>query len=150
MNIMEPTQEPPLQPGEKKKSGLGTFVRRSAPLVVAGVLGAGVAVGIGAAVDEGGTTTVIQRVSAESASQPAAFSEDGGLAVQEIYRRSGPGVVQITATSVAQDAFGGGQQAQALGSGFVIDKAGHIITNYHVVEGAQEVSVNFSSGRDQA
>ena len=34
---------------------------------------------------------------------------------------------------------------EALGSGFVIDKAGHIVTNYHVVEGADEIEVSFSN-----
>ena len=34
---------------------------------------------------------------------------------------------------------------QSLGSGFVIDKAGHIVTNYHVVERAQSVQVSFSN-----
>ena len=38
--------------------------------------------------------------------------------------------------------------SQALGSGFVIDKAGHIVTNYHVIAGAQKVQVSFS-GQDQ-
>ena len=34
---------------------------------------------------------------------------------------------------------------QALGSGFVIDKTGHIVTNYHVIEGADEIEVSFSN-----
>ena len=37
------------------------------------------------------------------------------------------------------------QRQQALGSGFVIDKAGHIVTNYHVVQGARTVRVSFSN-----
>ena len=45
----------------------------------------------------------------------------------------------------AADVFGGTQQQQAIGSGFVIDKAGHIVTNYHVVEGARTVEVSFSN-----
>ena len=40
------------------------------------------------------------------------------------------------------------QTAESLGSGFVIDKAGHIVTNYHVVQGATKVQVSFS-GQDQ-
>src|SRR6266566_3955837 len=59
------------------------------------------------------------------------------LTIEQIYRRDAPGVVQITATSK--------QTQQALGSGFVIDKAGHIVTNYHVIAGAQRVQVSFSS-----
>ncbi len=37
------------------------------------------------------------------------------------------------------------QTQQSLGSGFVIDKTGHIVTNYHVVQGATKVQVSFSS-----
>ena len=38
------------------------------------------------------------------------------------------------------------QRQQSLGSGFVVDKAGHIVTNYHVVDGAKQVRVSFSNG----
>jgi S1-C subfamily serine protease len=71
--------------------------------------------------------------------------------VAEIYRRSGPGVVQITSTSRGKaetDAFGNvvpGQPQSGLGSGFVIDKEGHIVTNFHVVDGADEIEVSFSN-----
>jgi S1-C subfamily serine protease len=41
--------------------------------------------------------------------------------------------------------FGDTQQQQSIGSGFVIDKAGHIVTNYHVVQGAKIVQVSFSN-----
>ena len=55
-----------------------------------------------------------------------------------IYQRVDPGVVAI---QVLQDNGSGG-----LGSGFVFDKQGHIVTNYHVVEGAKELEVDFPSG----
>ena len=59
---------------------------------------------------------------------------------------AGPGVVQVTSSVVESERpFFGRQAACSLGSGFVIDKAGHVVTNYHVVEGADEVQVNFSS-----
>ena len=72
-----------------------------------------------------------------------------GLTTEEIYQRTAPGVVQITATTVVAstnpfDIFPSRQTQEALGSGFVIDKAGHIVTNYHVIEGAQKVQVSFS------
>jgi serine protease Do len=41
---------------------------------------------------------------------------------------------------------GGGQRANSLGSGFVIDKSGYIVTNNHVIEGADEITVNFTDG----
>ena len=76
-----------------------------------------------------------------------------GLTPEQIYRRDAPGVVQITATTVTRttDPFSflpQTQTEQSLGSGFVIDKAGHIVTNYHVIRGAQKLRVSFS-GQDQ-
>jgi len=84
----------------------------------------------------------------------AAFHTGKALSINEIYRGAAPGVVQVTATQIvsrpAIDPFFGfpvpqNQRQQALGSGFVIDKAGHIVTNYHVVQGARSVSVSFSN-----
>jgi len=77
----------------------------------------------------------------------------GALSVAEIYRRSAPGVVQITATTTGVqqqtdpfDLFPTPTPVpeKALGSGFVIDKEGHVMTNFHVIQGAQRVQVSFS------
>src|SRR5437868_8723438 len=129
-----------------------------AALLAAALLGGGAAVGLVAIVAGlGGKTTVVREVSVP-AGEPAAFAKQGDrLTINQIYRRSAPGVVQITATSVQKvqsDPFFGnpfGQQTQtseALGSGFVIDKAGHIVTNYHVVQGASKVEVSFSNNEN--
>src|SRR5687768_3132078 len=124
----------------------GSWTRGGA-LVLAALLGGGAAVGIGAAVDsddDGGVTTVL---STATTSQSTRFAADDASAksVQEIYAQSGPGVVQVSSASVdSQAPFFGPQSAAKLGSGFVIDKSGRIVTNYHVIEGAQEVEVNFS------
>ena len=59
------------------------------------------------------------------------------MTVEEVYTQYGPGVVSV---DVASDRGPGG------GSGFVLDENGHIVTNQHVVEGANAVSVRFSSG----
>lgn len=61
--------------------------------------------------------------------------DDGSLV--SLYERSLPGVVALRVTTE----MGGGS-----GSGFVYDTAGDIVTNYHVVEGAKDVEVDFSSG----
>jgi S1-C subfamily serine protease len=67
------------------------------------------------------------------------------LTVQEIYQHAGPGVLQVTSTSVdSSDPFFGPQPRVSLGSGFVIDKDGYIVTNYHVIESARQIEVNFS------
>ena len=129
----------------------------AAGLVACAVLGAGLALG-GAALFGGigtSTTTIREVVPVASEPTPAvASSSRHALTVNQIYRRAAPGVVQVTATQVVNtpsvDPFFGTpfpqtQQAKALGSGFVIDKAGHIVTNYHVVEGARAVEVSFSN-----
>jgi S1-C subfamily serine protease len=129
----------------------------AAGLVACAVLGAGLALG-GAALFGGiGTSTTTVRevvpVAAEPTPAVAGTSKDA-LTVNQIYRSAAPGVVQVTATQVVSapsvDPFFGSpfpqtQQAKALGSGFVIDKAGHIVTNYHVVAGARSVEVSFSN-----
>ena len=67
------------------------------------------------------------------------------MSVQEIYQHAGPGVLQVTSTSVdSSDPFFGPQPRVSLGSGFVIDKDGYIVTNYHVIESARQIEVNFS------
>ncbi len=118
---------------------------RTASLVVAALLGGGAAVAIGAAVADD-PEPVVTTIEGEPTQPSASFAdEDEARTIQDIYRAAGPGVVQVSATQVVSgDPFFGPQDARSLGSGFVIDKAGHIVTNYHVVEGADEVEVNFS------
>ncbi len=60
-----------------------------------------------------------------------------------VYRKVLPSVVNITSRTVEFDFFYGEVPQQGQGSGFVIDKQGHILTNYHVVQGAQQVEVTF-------
>jgi S1-C subfamily serine protease len=59
----------------------------------------------------------------------------------DVYKRVAPSVVNITSTSVSYDFFFGAQSQQGAGSGFIIDKEGHILTNYHVVDGARKLEV---------
>ena len=124
---------------------------RAAALGAASFLGALIALGGVTLTGDlgGGTTTVVRTSPVPTPAAPVA--DDGRLTVSEIYARAAPGVVQITSTTTASDnpsAVPFDQQAaprQALGSGFVIDKTGHIVTNYHVIEGADEIEVSFSN-----
>ena len=85
--------------------------------------------------DDAGNVTI------REAEPPVSAEEVSGgesqASVRKVYNRDGPGVVSV---DVASNAGAGG------GSGFVLDESGHIVTNQHVVESADGVSVKFANG----
>jgi S1-C subfamily serine protease len=58
-----------------------------------------------------------------------------------VYKKALPAVVNITATTYAFNFFYGVMPQQGMGTGFILDKQGHILTNFHVVRDAQRVEV---------
>ncbi len=66
--------------------------------------------------------------------------------VIQVYEKAGPGVVNVTSRTIAYDLFLNPVPQEGSGSGFVFDRAGNIVTNYHVVEGADELHVTFADG----
>jgi S1-C subfamily serine protease len=128
----------------------------AAALLVAAVGGAALALGGAKLAGFGEATTTVREVIRDSApGQSAVASESrsgAGLSIAEIYRRAAPGVVQVTTTSKVEgavDPFFGfdvpDETRRALGSGFVIDKAGYVVTNHHVIADADTVEVSFSN-----
>jgi putative serine protease PepD len=83
--------------------------------------------------------------------QPAGVT-DPALATDEqnnveVYKAISPGVVSIKSTSYRQDFFGQVEEGQGSGSGSVIDAQGHILTNYHVIEGAQKLTASLGGDK---
>lgn len=116
-----------------------------AALVVGALIGVGGGAATYAALSSGNTNTVVRQVTVGE-SQPA--SSSSGLSVNAIYQRTHKGVVEITVSGGTQESpFGGSRAQQAQGSGFVYDTEGRIVTNEHVVDGAQSVSVKFWNGK---
>ncbi len=58
-----------------------------------------------------------------------------------VYKRLLPSVVNVTSTTVQMDFFYGAVPSQGQGSGFILDRQGHIATNYHVIADAQNIEV---------
>ena len=61
-----------------------------------------------------------------------------------VYKKALPSVVNITSTTVQFDFFYGAVPSQGQGSGFLLDKQGHILTNNHVIEGGQRIEVTLA------
>ncbi len=119
--------------------------------IVAGAIGAGLALAIAWGVGDLGATTTTVVNEQQSAATSATSNSGEALSFAEIYDRAAPAVVQVTSTSrESSPFFGGTQQQTALGSGFVIDKQGHIVTNYHVIQGADSIEVKFSNNINTA
>jgi len=99
-----------------------------------------------------GTPLVVQQASLkgeagtfdlrEAAAAPA-FDEEEQQNIA-VYRKALPSVVNITSTAVAFDFFNRPVPQQGQGSGFILDKQGHILTNNHVIDNAQRVEVTLA------
>ncbi len=135
---------PPTQPTQG-------IAKKIAMLAVPAVVSAGVALGVLGATGNlgGGTTTVVrgEGTALTTASAPGAAAQVAevpvpatDLSVQELVKRKSPAVVLIS-----NETSRGG----SLGSGFLIDTAGHIVTNAHVMDGATKTTVTFQDGTEK-
>jgi len=100
-----------------------------------------------------GVATAAAAATPNAASMPP-FSSSGatssaGLitAIRQVVQEVKPAVVQITNEQVPPDQFGGVAVPAGVGSGVIYDGQGHILTNNHVVEGAQQLQVSLPDGR---
>lgn len=103
---------------------------------------------------------VIDRLSNRMEPSQAALSEtppagitDPSVATDEqnnieVYKVLSPGVVFIHSTSYARDWLGFVEPQEGSGSGSILDQQGNILTNYHVIEGAQKLSVSMGGKKD--
>jgi S1-C subfamily serine protease len=62
-----------------------------------------------------------------------------------IFDTAAPSVVYIFTENTVSDIFGGGELRQGAGSGFLWDREGHIVTNFHVIEGARRIQVRLDN-----
>ncbi len=90
--------------------------------------------------------TLAEETVAVSISDPSTVSDEQNSI--EVYKSLASGVAFITSTTYQQDMFGGEKEsAKGSGSGSVIDAQGHILTNYHVIEGAENLTVSLGGNK---
>ena len=107
-----------------------------------------------------GAVVILDRISNRFQPSQAAFTESPPAGISdpatvtdeqnniEVYRALSPGVVFIHSTSYARDFFGFVEQQEGSGSGSILDQQGNILTNYHVIEGTQKLSVSMGGQKD--
>lgn len=91
------------------------------------------------------SNVALAEYAAPAISEPSTVSDEQNSI--EVYKTLSPGVAFITSTSYQQDYFGGVQEGQGSGSGSIIDNQGHILTNYHVIENAQKLTVSLGGDK---
>jgi S1-C subfamily serine protease len=123
-------------PKQKRSHPFGSALLGGALVAVVGLL----AIATGLVSTGGGTTTTRTTPSATaSGTTPAASvtsDEEGGNTISQIYKADGPGVAFIESKV---------SEGVASGSGIVLDDEGHVLTNNHVVEGGEEITVSLKS-----
>src|SRR5262245_60904914 len=114
-----------------------------ATAVAIAALGAGAGALLYSQVDDGSTTTTV----VSPVAQAIAAESGGGLTINDIYKHTYQGVVdlKVTSSTGSSQFFGGGTQ-QAEGSGFVYNDDGYIVTNQHVVGDGGDIEVTFWNG----
>ena len=70
--------------------------------------------------------------------------------VAQVAAQTSPSVVQVNVQAVQRGQFGGTQEARGLGSGVIYRRDGYIVTNNHVIQGANEVNVAFADGTTES
>jgi putative serine protease PepD len=121
--------------------------------LIGGLVAAAAVVALGGS-QSATTRTVVER---QAANRALISQQRGAQTPRQIYELAAPAVVSVAASSNPSDGqqsffFGGAAQQTATGSGFVLDRSGLILTNDHVVAGANKitVSLNGSNGPTRA
>jgi putative serine protease PepD len=127
---------------------LSRWIPVSGGAVLGGIAALAVA-GCGSSTSHTVTKTVTSSSAASATTEPAAFSGGGGMTINQIYKKAGPGVVDIVVTTSgngSESLFGGGGSQKDEGAGVVYNDHGYILTDQHVVAGAKSIKVTFQDG----
>jgi S1-C subfamily serine protease len=117
-----------------------------------GALVAGGIVAVATHDDSGGSAPAPATTAQAAAPAPAGspVTAAPANAISALVQKAEPSIVAIHDSVSQTDIFGRTESGQAAGTGFVLSTDGYIVTNDHVVDGATDITVHFSDGKDVA
>jgi len=114
-------------------------------LVIAIIVSTGLGVGISAAL-LGGNSSVGSKSYDNLSESDLAAATGSKLTIAEIVAKNADAVVEIVVSGSSTNMFGQSQITEGAGSGVIVNEKGYIVTNYHVIEGANKVEVTLHNG----
>lgn len=132
----------------KKKSSLKKGIAIIAGVIIVAILGGAVGAGGVYYAFKNSIPANTLDGNGGTANPPSFKGEDGALTVPQVVEKVTPAVVGVSTKSLVRDQFFNVKEQEGLGSGFIINEEGYVVTNYHVINGAQEVKVIFSDGKE--
>lgn len=130
----------------KKGGGMGKII---ALVVSCSLLGGVAGSGLTYIMMNNETGTTQQNTVSNVNTADVSFKNDSTLSITEAFEKVAPAVVTVSTKGVTSNGFFQ-QQYEGVGSGFIINEDGYILTNYHVIEGASEISVTLSDNTNVA
>ncbi|AYF53425.1 serine protease [Clostridium sp. K25] len=134
--------------GKKNKKGMG---KKILSYILIGVISAS----LGGTVSAIGTIKYYNNKNAkEEFTQKKPLPNKSGVApvpmsVSSIVKQVGPAVVGVSTKSISSiDMFGFPETQEGMGSGIIFNEDGYILTNYHVINGARQISVILNNGKE--
>lgn len=128
----------------KRKGGMAKYI---ALALICSLCGGGV--GSGITYYLANKNVPLNKASNNIVADPVSFAKDNtALSAADIYKKVAPAVVMISTKSIQSVNGWFQQETEGMGSGFIINTDGYILTNYHVINGAKEVTVTLSDGQE--
>lgn len=128
----------------KRKGGMAKYITLA---LICSLCGGGV--GSGITYYLANKNVPLNKSSNNIIADPVSFAKDNtALSAADIYKKVAPAVVMISTKSIQSVNGWFQQETEGMGSGFIINTDGYILTNYHVINGAKEVTVTLSDGQE--
>ncbi|EHI97402.1 HtrA2 peptidase [Clostridium sp. DL-VIII] len=134
-----------VEPKKKKRRGirvLGKIAGMLCITILGGALGSGITYTLMKSNNMGATKQIVSTI-------PQSFSSSSSdaMSAADAFNKVAPAVVIVSTKGVSDNGFMGGE-VDGMGSGFIINTDGYIITNYHVIQGAKEITVTLSDNTE--